>query len=261
MKPAPDESPAVGERLQKVLARAGLGSRRKCEVLIESGRVSVNGEPVTAHGLRVDPASDEVRVDGRLIPTGADLTVLALNKPKGMLSTMSDDRGRPCVGHLVRHRQGRLFHVGRLDADTTGLLLLTNDGPLAHRLQHPGFGVSKTYRATVTGPVPRRARLTLLEGVTLEDGVARADAFRVVSEHGMRAMVEIELHEGRKHIVRRMLAEVGHPVIDLVRLRIGPVRLGSLRPGEVRELSDAEVRALYAASDPRPSTSRGRRRT
>lgn len=236
-------------RLQKVLAAAGLGSRRKCEYLIDSGRVMLNGDQVDRQGVQVDPEKDEIRVDGRLIATAPDLVVLALNKPKGVLSAMSDDRDRPCVGDLVGDRRERLFHVGRLDRDTTGLLLLTNDGELAQRLTHPSHEVAKTYRATVSGPVGRSVRRRLLNGVVLDDGVAKADAFHVVTAQGERAIVQITLHEGRKHIVRRMLAAVGHPVRELTRTKIGPITLAALPPGRMVELGSKQVRQLYAESD------------
>ena len=237
------------ERLQKVMATAGVGSRRKCEAIIEAGRVTVNGELVERQGRQVDASTDEVRIDGKILPTSADLVVLALNKPKGVLSTMSDDRGRACVGDLVADRSERLFHVGRLDSDTTGLLLLTNDGDLAQRLTHPRHGVNKTYRATVTGEVGRGVRRRLLDGVVLEDGLAKADAFNVMTTHGDRSIVQISLHEGRNRIVRRMLAAVGHPVEELTRTQLGPISLAATRPGQLVELTGKQVRALYAESD------------
>lgn len=233
-------------RLQKVLAQAGLGSRRVCDELIERGRVSVDGV-VAVLGQRVDPAQVVVRVDGERLAVAPGVTYLALNKPRGMLTAMSDARGRPCVGDLVADRGPRLFHVGRLDADTEGLLLLTNDGDLAHRLAHPSYGVAKVYLAEVAGPVGRGVGRRLRQGVELDDGPAAVDRFRVVATSGGRAQVELEIHEGRKHIVRRLLAEVGHPVIRLVRLQQGPVHLGDLRPGKARVLTRAEVAALYAS--------------
>lgn len=236
-----------GVRLQKVLAAAGLGSRRACEALIAAGRVEVDGRVIREQGLRVDPQSAVVRVDGQRVPTAAGIVVVAVNKPRGVLSSMSDDRGRPCLGDLVADRPERLFHVGRLDADTEGLILLTNDGELANRLAHPSFGVAKTYLATVAGPVSRGVGRQLIAGVELEDGLARADSFRVVNGVPGQALVEVVLHEGRNHIVRRMLAEAGHPVLALVRTRIGPIALGQQRPGTVRVLSAAEARALYTA--------------
>ena len=236
-------------RLQKVLAQAGLGSRRACEELIAAGRVSVDGE-VARLGRRVNPASAVVRVDGERLAVRPGAVYLALNKPRGVLSAMSDARGRPCVGGPGRRRRPqRLFHVGRLDADTEGLLLLTNDGELAHRLAHPSYGVAKRYLAEVPGPVTAGVGRRLRAGVELEDGPAKVDRFRVMATQGSRAQVELEIHEGRNHIVRRMLAEVGHPVTRLVRLRQGPVALGDLRVGRTRALNRAEVAALYAVVD------------
>ena len=228
------DSPTAGVRLQKVLAAAGLGSRRHCETLIGEGRVEVDGEVVRRFGARVDTARQ-------------DLVYLALNKPPGVLSTMSDPRGRPTIADFIGDRQERLFHVGRLDYDTEGLLLLTNDGELAHRLAHPKYGVLKTYLADVAGPLARDLGRRLRAGITLDDGMAVVDRYRVVEQAGSRALVEITLHEGRKHIVRRLLAEAGHPVRRLVRTSVGPVRLGSLRPGSARSLTSAETGELYWA--------------
>jgi 23S rRNA pseudouridine2605 synthase len=249
-----------GIRLQKVLAAAGVGSRRHCEEMIGDGRVEVDGEVVRRFGARVDPQRQIIRVDGRRIPSRADLVYVALNKPAGVLTTMSDPRGRPTIADFLGERVGgqgrgdraseatpRLFHVGRLDYDTEGLMLLTNDGELAHRLAHPRYGVLKTYLADVTGPLPRDLGRRLMTGIELADGVASADRFRVLERAGSRALVEITLHEGRKHIVRRMLAEAGHPVQRLVRTHVGPVALGSLRPGATRQLSTREIGDLYAA--------------
>jgi 23S rRNA pseudouridine2605 synthase len=236
---------AGGVRLQKVLAAAGFGSRRACEELIAQGRVEVDGHIVREQGVRVDPERSAIRVDGERVPTAAGTVVVAVNKPRGLLSTMSDDRGRPCLGDLVADRSERLFHVGRLDADTEGLILLTNDGELANRLAHPSYGVAKTYLATVAGPVPRNVGRTLMAGVELEDGPARVDSFRVVQSLPGLVLLEIVLHEGRNHIVRRMLQEVGQPVQALVRTRVGPIVLGQQRPGTVRVISGAEARALY----------------
>ena len=241
--------PAEGIRLQKVLAAAGIGSRRACEELIAAGRVRVDGEVVAEPGLRVDPATAVVHVDGKRISVRGDLVYLALTKPRGVLSAMSDARGRPTVGDLVRDRPERLFHVGRLDGDSEGLLLLTNDGELAHRLTHPSFGVQKTYLATVPGPVSRDVARRLRQGVVLEDGPVRVDAFRVVQTQPPRAIVEVVLHEGRKHIVRRLLAEVGHPVERLVRTAIGTVRLGGQRAGSLRRLTRDEVAELFRLAE------------
>jgi 23S rRNA pseudouridine2605 synthase len=240
-----------GVRLQKVLAAAGLGSRRACEELIAAGRVSVDGRRVDEMGTRVDPGIAVIRVDGDVINVREDLVYLALNKPRGVLSAMSDDRGRPTLTDLLAGRdpQERLFHVGRLDADSEGLLLLTNDGALAHRLMHPSFGVAKTYLATVGAPIGRDVTRRLRAGVVLDDGPASVDSFRVVQTSGPRAIVEVVLHEGRKHIVRRLLAEVGHPVQRLVRTAIGPVHLGGQRAGTVRPLTREELAGLHRLLD------------
>jgi 23S rRNA pseudouridine2605 synthase len=243
-------------RLQKVLAAAGLGSRRACEELIRDGRVTVDGRLVTELGTRVDPAGAEVRVDGQLIPRRPDSVYLALNKPRGVVSAMSDDRGRRCLGDLVADIPERMFHVGRLDADSEGLILLTNDGDLAHRIAHPSYELAKVYLAEVPGPVGREVGRRLRQGVQLDDGPVRVDRFRVVGTHGARAQVEVTLHEGRKHIVRRLLAEVGHPVHRLVRLSVGPVLLGDLRPGSWRPLRGDEVRALLTQVADGSSTQR-----
>jgi 23S rRNA pseudouridine2605 synthase len=236
----------TGTRLQKVMAAAGVGSRRACEELIAQGRVSVDGEPVVEQGRRVDPEINVVRVDGMRITTSSHAVHLALNKPRGMVTAMSDPEGRPTVGDLVEGRKERLFHVGRLDAETEGLLLLTNDGELAHRLTHPSYQVPKTYLAEVLGPVARDVGRQLRDGVELEDGMARVDSFRLVDSHANRVLLEIVLHEGRKHIVRRMLAAVGHPVQQLVRTQVGPVHLGDQRAGKLRSLTPQEVAAVYA---------------
>jgi pseudouridine synthase len=236
-----------GVRLQKVLAAAGVGSRRHCEEMIGAGRVEVDGQTVRRFGARVDPEHQIIRVDGKRIPSRQDIVYLAFNKPPKVLTAMSDDRGRKTITDFLGDRAERLFHVGRLDYDTEGLMLLTNDGELAHRLAHPSYEVAKTYLADVPGPVPRDLGRRLATGVELEDGVAVADRFRVLEQAGSHALVEITLHEGRKHIVRRMLAEVGHPVTRLVRTTVGPVKLGGLRPGKTRDLTTKEIGELYAA--------------
>ena len=239
----------TGVRLQKVLAAAGLGSRRACEELIAAGRVSVDGRVVREQGLRVDPRTAMVSVDGARVNVREDLVYLALNKPRGVLSTMSDPEGRPAVGDYVAERSQRLFHVGRLDAETEGLLLLTNDGDLAHRLTHPSFEVRKTYLAEVPGPIPRDLGRRLRSGVELEDGLVKVDSFKIVDVASGRAVVELVLHEGRKHIVRRLLAAVDHPVSRLVRTAVGPVQLGHQRQGTVRRLSQKEIGDLHALVD------------
>ena len=236
-----------GTRLQKVLAAAGVGSRRHCEELIGAGRVEVDGQTVRRFGARVDPENQIIRVDGKRVPSRQDIAYLAFNKPHSVLTAMSDDRGRKTITDYLGERAERLFHVGRLDYETEGLMLLTNDGELAHRLAHPSYEVAKTYLADVPGPVPRDLGRRLAAGIELEDGVAVADKFRVLEQSRGRALVELTLHEGRKHIVRRMLAEAGHPVIRLVRTTVGPIRLGNLRPGATRELTTKEIGELYAA--------------
>ncbi len=236
-----------GVRLQKVMAAAGLGSRRACEQLIEQGRVAVNGKAVREQGMRVDPTSDVITVDGDRIATAPGQTVLAFNKPLGVLSTMSDDQGRPCIGDYVADRVDRLFHVGRLDADTEGLILLTNDGELAQRLSHPRYEVPKTYVVRVKGPVPRDLGKRLKAGIELEDGPVKVDSFDVMQAVGREAMIELTLHEGRNRIIRRMMDEVGHPVTALARIAIGPIALGDLRTGRWRVLGSAELGSLQAA--------------
>jgi 23S rRNA pseudouridine2605 synthase len=232
------------ERLQKVLAGAGVGSRRACEVLIAQGRVSVDGETVRVQGMRVLRTA-VIHVDGLRIVLDDKLVYLAFNKPRGVISAMSDDRGRPTIADYVPPRNERVFHIGRLDQDSEGLLLLTNDGELAHRLSHPSYGVLKTYLAEVPGPIKHGVKKQLLAGIELEDGLAKVDKFRVVDNLPGRILVEVTIHEGRKHIVRRLLEEVGHPVSRLVRTSMGPVQLGSTKAGAVRKLSAAEIGELH----------------
>ncbi|MGW7249387.1 pseudouridine synthase [Streptomyces decoyicus] len=232
-----------GERLQKVLARAGMGSRRACEELIDQARVEVNGQVVMEQGVRVDPEKDEIKVDGLTVATQSYL-FFALNKPAGVVSTMEDPDGRQCLGDYVTNRETRLFHVGRLDTETEGIILLTNHGELAHRLTHPRYGVKKTYLAAIQGPLPRDLGKQLKDGIQLEDGYARADHFRVVENTGKNYLVEVTLHEGRKHIVRRMLAEAGFPVERLVRTSFGPIPLGDQKSGWLRRMTNTEVGML-----------------
>ncbi|MFF8965254.1 pseudouridine synthase [Streptomyces globisporus] len=232
-----------GERLQKVLARAGMGSRRACEELIEQARVEVNGEIVVEQGMRVDVHKDEIKVDGLTVAAQSYL-FFALNKPAGVVSSMEDPDGRQCLGDYVTNRETRLFHVGRLDTETEGIIMLTNHGELAHRLTHPKYGVKKTYLAAIQGPLPRDLGKRLKDGIQLEDGYARADHFRVVENTGKNYLVEVTLHEGRKHIVRRMLAEAGFPVERLVRTSFGPIPLGDQKSGWLRRLTNTEVGML-----------------
>ena len=233
-----------GERLQKVLARAGVGSRRVCEDMIEAGRISVNGRQVTVQGMRVDPASDKISVDGVRIEIRDDRVTYAMNKPVGVITAMSDDRNRSTVGDMVGDLAKGLVHVGRLDQDTEGLLLLTTDGELAHRLAHPSYEVRKTYLAQVSGSVPRDMARRLRAGVVLDDGPVAVDSFRVVDTHAGQSVVEVVLHEGRKHIVRRLLTHVGLPVSRLTRTAVGPIELHRMRSGSIRKLSKEELGAL-----------------
>ncbi|MEU6123912.1 pseudouridine synthase [Streptomyces sp. NPDC047123] len=237
-----------GERLQKVLARAGYGSRRACEELVDQARVEVNGEIVLEQGLRVDTEKDEIKVDGLTVATQS-YQFFALNKPAGVVSTMEDNEGRQCLGDYTNNRETRLFHVGRLDTETEGVILLTNHGELAHRLTHPKYGVKKVYLAHIVGPIPRDLGKQLKDGIQLEDGYAKADHFRVVEQTGKNYLVEVTLHEGRKHIVRRMLAEAGFPVDKLVRVAFGPITLGDQKSGWLRRLSNTEVGMLMKEVD------------
>jgi 23S rRNA pseudouridine2605 synthase len=249
-KPRDTEGP---ERLQKVLARAGLGSRRACEELISAGRVTVNGE-LARLGQRVDVSSDTVDLDGVRIGVLPGLVHYLLHKPRGVLTTAEDPHGRRTVVDLVPD-DPRVFPVGRLDADTEGLLLMTNDGELAQRLTHPSFGVEKEYLVQVEG-VPARSSLRLLrEGVELEDGATAPAKVRVVGDPG-DGLLRIVLHEGRNRQVRRMCEAVGHPVRRLVRVRIGPIALRDLEPGTWRELSPKEVRSLAEEAGDRRSPGR-----
>jgi 23S rRNA pseudouridine2605 synthase len=239
-----DDAGDRGERLQKVLAQAGLGSRRACEVLIEAGRVEVNGD-VAVLGRRVDTEHDRVTVDGVTIPVRPGLVYYLLNKPPRVMTTAHDPEGRPTVVDLVP-AEPRVFPVGRLDWDTEGLLLLTNDGPLAHALTHPSQGVPKTYLAEVGGAPSRGTLRRLREGVDLDDGRTAPAKARLAQTTPTGAALEIVIHEGRNRQVRRMCEAVGHPVRRLVRTRFGPLRDHSLAPGQWRALTQAEIRALYA---------------
>ena len=248
-----DPHVASGQRLQKVLAHAGVASRRACEQLIADGRVSVDGISVTEAGVRVDPLTQEIRVDGSRILTNPELITLMLHKPAGIVTTMEDPEGRPTVAqygrdYLAEHPELpdslRLVHVGRLDTETEGLLLLSNDGELSHRLMHPSFEIAKTYVAIVEGQVEPWVPRKLRRGIELEDGEAKADRVTVKDSGPRGSIVEITLHSGKNRIVRRMLDAVGHPVTRLARTRLGPLRLGNLRPGQTRPLSGEEIAAL-----------------
>jgi len=238
----PDEGDQDGVRIQKVLAQAGLGSRRTCEELIDARRVRVNGE-VAIPGRRVDPEVDVVEVDGVQIGVKAGLVHYLLNKPAGVITTASDPQGRPTVLDLVP-AEPRVFPVGRLDGDTEGLLLLTNDGDLTHRLTHPSFGVDKEYLVEVEGAPHRGSVRKLREGVELDDGMTAPAKVALLDDNLLR----ITIHEGRNRQIRRMCDAIGHPVVRLVRTRIGPLAERNLAPGEWRALTQDEVRALERAT-------------
>lgn len=233
-----------GIRLQKVLASAGVGSRRACEALISQGRVKVDGQVVRELGTRVDPNAVTIHVDDLRINFDDSYVTLALNKPVGVVSSMADEFERPDLSQFVAGRTERLFHVGRLDTDTDGLILLTNDGELAHRLAHPSYEVPKVYVAHVEGIVRRSVPNQLAAGVILDDGPVEVSSFKVIEQGPESAIVEITLHEGRKHIVRRLLDEIGHPVISLTRVAFGSIRLDSLKPGRTRVIAGNELAHL-----------------
>ncbi len=236
-------------RLQKLLAQSGVASRRKCEELMLAGEVEVDGEIVTRLGTKVDPRTAVIRVRGRRLPPISDSVYLVLNKPTGVVSAMSDPQGRRTLADYVADRPERLFHVGRLDTDTDGLLILTNDGEFAQRLAHPSYEVEKTYVAEVEGVVDRATMALLRSPVLLDDGPVSVTRGRVISTSSQRSIVEITIHEGRNRIVRRLWAHLGHPVRRLTRTRIGPVKLAGLKRGQLRELSAAELGELLDAAE------------
>ncbi|WP_067440081.1 pseudouridine synthase [Nocardioides jensenii] len=241
-------------RLQKHLAQSGVASRRKCEEVMLAGLVEVDGEIVTRLGTKIDPRTAVIHVDGKRLPPISPHVYLVLNKPRGIVSTMSDPEGRPTLSDFVADRPERLFHVGRLDTDTSGLILLTNDGDFAQRVAHPSYELQKTYVAEVEGEATKDTIAKLLAGVTLEDGPVEVSRARVMS-HGRgqggakgRTIVELVIHEGRNRIVRRLLDHLGHPVRNLTRTAIGPVLLGTLKLGKMRELTHDELGELLDAA-------------
>ncbi|WP_247045166.1 pseudouridine synthase [Arthrobacter rhizosphaerae] len=239
---------ADGIRLQKVMAQAGVASRRVCEEMIAEGRVEVDGQVVTELGVRVDPKTAVIHVDGLRIQLDESLVYMVFNKPKGVVSTMEDPDGRPCISDFVRNNHGeRLFHVGRLDVATEGLLLLTNDGELANRLTHPSYEVPKTYLVQVRGPFPQGVGAQLRAGVELEDGIASVDSFKLVDSTPGHVLIEVVLHSGKNRIVRRLFDAVGFPVLRLVRVKVGPIGLGDQRQGSIRNLGKQEVGHLLAS--------------
>jgi 23S rRNA pseudouridine2605 synthase len=247
--PPEGEQPDRLVRLQKLLAQSGVASRRKCEELMLAGHVEVDGEVVTRLGTKVDPTTAVIRVEGRRLPPVSPNVYLALFKPRGVVSTMSDPEGRRTLADLVGDRPERLFHVGRLDTDTEGLILLTNDGDFAQRVAHPSYELDKTYVAEVGGVVTKGTARRVRDGVTLEDGPVQVSSFKIVSTQVDRSIVELVIHEGRNRIVRRLLDEVGHPVRRLTRTVIGPVTLGGLRSGQSRELTRDELGTLLDAAE------------
>ncbi|MDM7988861.1 pseudouridine synthase [Arthrobacter sp. zg-Y877] len=238
-----------GIRLQKVMASAGVASRRVCEEMIAEGRVEVDGQVVTELGVRVDPATVAIHVDGMRLQLDESQKYYVFNKPRGVISTMEDPEGRPCISDFLKatSKNERLFHVGRLDNETEGLLLLTNDGELTNRLTHPSYEVPKTYLVQVRGPMGQGVGAQMREGIELEDGFAKVDSFKLVDSTPGHLLVEVILHSGRNRIVRRLFDAVGHPVERLVRTQIGPIRLGDQRQGSIRVLGRGEVGHLLAS--------------
>ena len=251
------------ERLQKILARAGVASRRACEELVAAGRVTVDGRAVTELGAKADPETQEVRLDGRRVRSES-LQYWMLNKPKGVVCTHDDPAGRSRPLDFIPDAQARLFPVGRLDADSKGLLLLTNDGALANRLTHPRYEVPKTYQATVAGRITGKEVQRLLKGVHLAEAKTGRPKVKVLKRSRSRSLIQVTIFEGRNRQVRRMLARLGHPVRELVRTRIGRLSLRGLGPGRARRLTPAEVEYLKELPDADPAgggTTRGKRRT
>lgn len=241
-----------GIRLQKVLAAASIASRRGSEDLIAEGRVEVNGRIVTEQGMRVNPDTDRIRVDGARIPPPRRHSYVVFNKPRGVVSTMDDPEGRRTIAHYLGKRaKDHLFHVGRLDTETTGLLLLTNDGDFAHRMSHPSFEVRKTYVVEADGVLTNQTLKQLAKGVRLEDGWVKPDKVKLLQRGGRNTLVSVVLHSGRNRIVRRMFEAVGHPVVRLSRTAYGPVTLGQLPVGEMRDLTREELGALLDLVDVR----------
>jgi 23S rRNA pseudouridine2605 synthase len=237
----------AGHRLQKVLASAGFGSRRQCEELIEQGRVEVDGS-IAKLGSSVDPLQSEIKVDGQRLKS-AKPVYLALFKPKGFLCTDYDQQGRAKAIELIPKSFGRLFLIGRLDRDSEGLILLTNDGALSERLTHPKYGVPKVYRVLVAGELNEDGIKQLREGVYLAEGFAKVAHILIKGRHKQSTILEMTLTEGMNREVRRLLARIGHKVLSLIRIAVGPVKLGTLAPGEWRQLTRQEVDRLYAAGE------------
>ncbi|MCI1832128.1 MAG: rRNA pseudouridine synthase [Bifidobacterium sp.] len=239
-----------GIRLQKLLAQAGFGSRRKCEEIIQEGRVEVDGELVTELGTRVDPDQQRIRVDGSRVRINTRHVTLALNKPKRVLSTMDDPKGRFTLRDIVGDKYERIFHMGRLDYDSEGLILMTNDGELSQHVMHPKYEVEKTYIATLRGRIGGNiCRRLVSQGVQLDDGWIKLDHCAIIDSSHDNTIVKVVLHSGRNRIVRRIFGAIGFPVTRLVRTQIGPIKIGDLKPGSYRVLSQPEVRSLSKAVD------------
>jgi 23S rRNA pseudouridine2605 synthase len=236
------------ERLQKFLARAGVASRRTAEEYIRAGRVAVNGQVVTVMGLKVDPDRDVIQVDGHPVRVTAALRTIMLHKPSGYVCTTRDPQGRRVVTELLGKNETRLYPVGRLDYDATGLLLFTNDGELAYRLTHPSYLVPRTYRVTVAGAVSRETLKQLAAGVDLDDRIIYPEVY-VIKRQPEKTVMEVTVHEGRYHLIKRLLEQVGHPVMKLKRIAFGPLKLEGLPRGAYRKLSRRELLALKAEVD------------
>ena len=234
-------------RLQKLLADAGIASRRKSEEMILDGRVAVNGKVIRQLGVKVDPENSEVQVDGEVITRQKSKIYLALNKPRGILSTLSDPDNRPHLGDLLQDRHERLFHVGRLDKDSEGLLLLTNDGELAHRATHPSFSLPKNYLLELRGNISKEVADAFRQGVELDDGMAKVDKLTVLPGQPGRTLFDVVIHDGRNQILRRMATATGATIERLIRIGMGPIKLGELTPGKWREIKGAELISLQKA--------------
>lgn len=242
---AHDDNNNEGIRLQKILAQAGFGSRRKCEQMITDGRVEVDGELVTELGTRVDPKKQHIRVDGSRVHLNPNHVTLALNKPKKVLSAMDDPKGRYTLADIIGDKYERVFHMGRLDYDSEGLILMTNDGELSQHVMHPKYEVEKTYIATIDGKIGGNVcRRLVTQGVQLDDGLVKLDHCAIIDANRDQTIVKVVLHSGKNRIVRRIFGAIGYPVRRLVRTQIGPIKLGDLKSGTYRVLSQVEVRSL-----------------
>jgi len=238
------------ERIQKIMAQAGIASRRAAEKMILEGRVTINDLRITELGARADPGQDDIRVDGRLIDVAIDKIYLLLHKPRGYVTTLNDPENRPTVAHLLTGIQERVFPVGRLDYDTEGLLLMTNDGEFAQRLQHPRYKVTKTYRVKVEGHLSNREMRALSDGVLLKDGIFKPLQTTLEKKSAKSCWVTLTLSEGKNRVIRRAFAAIGHPVIRLIRMALSDILLGDLKPGAYRHLTSKEVSRLMIASKP-----------